>query len=145
MVQQEQIKINKHAAFYSPIAYAIFSFVVSCFGSFGPHTVRSLFSLADLELRQHDSFLARQGLDPMKDLSARSQFLALCYRQISARLGHAVAKASVMRLLGLPRLPVPEYAPRSLLARNCPGPADSFVFPSPFLMLPLWVLPFLLR
>ena len=84
-----------------------------------------------MELLQHDSFLARQGLDPMKDLSARSQFRALCYRQISARLGHAVAKASVMRLLGLPRLPVPEYAPRSLLARNCPGPADSFVFPSP--------------
>ena len=96
MVQQEQIKINKHAAFYSPIGYAFFPFVVSCFGSFGPTAVRCLFSLADLELQKHDSFLARQGLDPTKDHSARSQFRALCYRQISARLGHAVAKASVM-------------------------------------------------
>jgi len=67
----------------------------------------------------------------MKVLSARSQYRALCYRQISTRLGHAVAKASVMRLLGLPRLPISQHAPRSLLARNCPGPADSFVFPSP--------------
>ena len=63
LVQQEQIKINKHAAFYSPIGYAFFPFVVSCFGSFGPHAVLCLFSLADLELQQHDSFLARQGLD----------------------------------------------------------------------------------
>jgi hypothetical protein len=33
------------------------------------------------------------------DLSARSQFCAICYRQTSIRIGHAVAKASVMRLL----------------------------------------------
>ena len=57
LVQQEQIKINKHAAFYSPIGYAFFSFVVSCFGSFGPTAVRCLFSLADLKLLQHGSFL----------------------------------------------------------------------------------------
>ena len=56
-------------------------------------------SLADLELRLHDSLRAKQGLDPLADPSARSQFRAMCYRQISARLGHAVAKALVMRLL----------------------------------------------
>ena len=105
--------------------------MVPCFGSFGPTAVQCLFSLADLELRQHDSFLARQGLDPMKDSSARSQFRALCYRQISAHIGHAVAKASVMRLLGLPRRSVSHPVPRSTLARNCPGQAASFCFPSP--------------
>ena len=99
---------------------------VSCFGSFGPTAVWCLFSLADLELRQHDSLLARQGLPHMLDPSARSQFRAICYRQISARIGHAVAKASVMRLLGVPRLPLAPFIPRDDLARNFLGLADSF-------------------
>ena len=85
-----------------------------------------LFSLADLELWQHD-------LDPMKDPSACSQYCALRYRQISARMGHAVAKASIMRLLGLPRLPVSHPVPRSILARNCPGPLDTFCSRNPAL------------
>ena len=131
LVLQEQIKNRKHADFYAPIGFAFFAFVVSCFGSFGPTAVRCLFSLADLQLRQHDSVLARQGLPPLLDPSARSQFRAICYRQISARLGLAVAKASVMRLLGVPRLPVPPPVPRAVLARNCPGPADSFSPPLP--------------
>ena len=130
MLQQEQIKNRKHAEFYAPIGFAFFAFVVSCFGSFGPTAVRCIFSLADLELRQHESLLASQGLLPM-DPSARSQFRAICYRQTSARIGHAVAKASVMRLLGVPRLPLPQLIPSYALARNRPGPADSFSPPFP--------------
>jgi hypothetical protein len=87
-------------------------------------------SLADLESRQQESLFARQNHPPM-DPSARSQFRAICYRQISARIGHAVAKASVMRLLGVPRLPLPSPVPRYALAQNCPGPADSFSHPVP--------------
>ena len=131
LVLQEQIKNRKHADFYAPIGFAFFAFVVSCFGSFGPTAVRCLFSLADFQLRQQDSILARQGLPPLLDPSARSQFRAICYRQISARIGLAVAKASVMRLLGVPRLPLPPPVPRAALARNCPGPADSFSPPLP--------------
>ena len=93
--------------------------------------MRCIFSLADLELRQHESLLASQGLPPMEP-SARSQFRAICYRQTSARIGHAVAKASVMRLLGVPRLPLPHLIPSYALARNRPGPADSFSPPFPF-------------
>ena len=130
LVQQEQTKNRKHAEFYAPIGYAFFAFVVSCFGSLGPTAVRCLFSLADLESRQQESLFARQNLPPM-DPSARSQFRAICYRQISARIGHAVAKASVMRLLGVPRLPLPSPVPRYALAQNCPGPADSFSHPVP--------------
>jgi hypothetical protein len=96
LVLQEQIKNRKHAEFYTPLGFAFFAFVVSCFGSFGPTTVRCLFSLADLQLRKHDSILARQGLPPLLDPSARSQFRDICYRQMSARLGVAVAKASVL-------------------------------------------------
>ena len=51
--------------------------------------------------------------------SGRSHLRAIAYRQISARLGHAAAKASDMRLLGIPRLPLPPLVPRSVLARNC--------------------------
>ena len=102
--------------------------------------------MADLELRLHDSLRAKQGLDPLADPSARSQFRAMCYRQISARLGHAVAKASVMRLLGIPRLPVPASVPRALLTRNCPYTSSIFSsvsLSSPFALpasLPLSVL-----
>jgi hypothetical protein len=120
-VQQEQNKNRKHAPFYAPI----FAFVVSFFGSFGPTAVRCIFSLADLEVRQHESLLASQGL-PHMDPSACSQFRAICYRQTSARIGHAVAKASVMRLLGVPPLPLPQLIPSYVLARNHPGTADSF-------------------
>ena len=86
--------------------------------------------LANLEMLQHESLLASQGLPPM-DPSARSQFRAICYRQTSARISHAVAKASVMRLLGVPRLPLPQLIPSYALARNRPGPADSFSPPFP--------------
>ncbi len=70
------------------------------------------------------------------DPSARSQFRAICYRQTSesARIGHAVAKAFVMRLLGVPRLPLPHIIPSYALARNLPGPADSF---SPLFLSPM--------
>ena len=129
LVQQERVKIAKHGPFYSPIGFSFLPFVTSCFGSFGPTAVRFLFSLADLELHRHNETRRRQGLDPIQDPATRSQFRALCYRQISARIGHAVAKATVMRLLALPRLPVPPPVDRALLARNRPGPADS-VFPS---------------
>ena len=124
--QQERLKVNKHGPFYSPIGYSFLPFVASCFGSFGPTAVRFLFSLADLELRRHNEYRRQQGLDALQDPAARSQFRSLCHRQISARLGHAVAKATVMRLLAIPRLPVPPPVDRALLARNRPGPADSF-------------------
>ena len=77
----------------------VWNFFIFFHSQTSPIAVRSLFSLADLELRLHDSLRAKQGLDPLADPSARSQFRAMCYRQISARLGHAVAKALVMRLL----------------------------------------------
>ncbi len=64
-------------------------------------------------MRQHEAFLGSQNLAPM-DPSARSQYRSISYRQISARIGLAVAKASVMRLLGIPRLPSPSSVPRSL-------------------------------
>ncbi len=114
----------------SGIGSAFFPFVVSCFGSFGPSAVRCLFALADLEARQHESLLSRQVLPPM-DPSACSQYRAICYRQSSARKGHAVAKASVMSILGVPRLPLPQPIPSALLARNCHGPADSVSPPAP--------------
>jgi hypothetical protein len=130
LVQQEQIKNCKHAPFYAPIGFAFFAFVVSCFGSFGPTAVRCIFSLADLELLQDESLLASQGLPPM-DPSGRSQFRAICYHQTSARIGHAVAKASVMRLLRVPHVPLPQLIPSYALARNRPGQADFFSPPFP--------------
>ena len=61
------------------------------------------------------------SLDP----SARSQFRAICYLQISARTGQAVAKATVMRILGIPRLPLQLFLPRAGFAWNRPGQAET--------------------
>ena len=87
------------------------------------------------KLLRHDETRQRQGLDPLVDPSARSQYRALCYRHLTARLGHAVAKATVMRLLALPRLPLHHPPDRSSLARNRPGPADSLLLSSQFPVL----------
>ena len=63
------------------------------------------------ELAQHDDL---QGLDPLMDPSARAQYRHHCFRQSSARLGHAIAKATVMRLLPCPSHP-PAPPSRDLL------------------------------
>ena len=133
LTQQEEVKNRKHGPFYAQIGFAFLPFATSCFGSFGPTTTRFLFALTNLESVGHDESRHRQGLDPLLDPSARSQYRALCYRHITARLGHAVAKAIVMRLLALPRLPLRPSTDRSSLARNRPGPADSFSVPCPLL------------
>ena len=135
LLQQEEVKNRKHGPFYAPIRFAFLPFVTSCFGSFGPTATRFLFALANLELIRHDESRHRQGLDPLVDPSARSQYRALCYRHLTARLGHAVAKATVMRLLALPRLPLHHPTDRSSLARNRPGPADSLLLSSQFPVL----------
>ena len=41
----------------------------------------------------------QQGLDPLVDPSACAQYRQPCFRQSSARVGHDMAKATVMRLL----------------------------------------------
>ena len=135
LLQKEEVKNRKHGPFYAPIGFAFLLFVTSCFGSFGPTATRFLFALANLELWRHDESRQRQGLDPVVDPSARSQYRALCYRHLTARLGNAVAKATVMRLLALPRLPLPPPTDRSFLARNRPGPADSLLLSSQFPVL----------
>ena len=133
LIQNEASKVNKHGPFYAPLGFSFLPFAASCFGGLGPAAIRYLYALADYELAQHDDWLAQQGLDPLMDPSARAQYRHHCFRQSSARLGHAIAKATVMRLLACPSLPLPPLPSRDLLARNRPGPADPvFSFPSHF-------------
>jgi hypothetical protein len=127
--QKELHKTAKHAQHYANIGFGFVPFVASCYGVFGQSASRLLMALASLELRQHDQLRSRNGLDPIVDESARSQFRSLCLRQSSARLGYALAKATVQRLLATPHLPVSDTLPNSALARNRPGPAD-FLPPS---------------
>ncbi len=89
---------------------------------------------------------ASSGLDPLPDESARSQFRVLCFRQSSARIGHAITSASVHFLsftlsllttwleivLAWLILPLISY-PGLFLSRSFP-----ILFPIPFLCpLPL--------
>jgi hypothetical protein len=100
LIQQEQFKNLKRTDFYAPIGFAFFALVASCFGSFGPSAVRCLFSVADLETRQHEPLLACQGFPPT-DPSTRSHFRAICLTQSRCCQGFGHA------LLGVPSLSLP--------------------------------------
>jgi hypothetical protein len=143
LAQKQTAKFTKHGHHYAWIGFAFVP--SSSYGTFGPTTVRLLMGLANEELRQHDSYQTQVGLDPLVDPSARAQFRARCYRQSSARIGHALAKATVKRLLATLSVPIPSPLPRSLAARNRPGPADFVTicvpFPTPSLLTTLFPLP----
>ena len=75
------------------------------------------------------------------DLSARAQYRHHCFRQSSARLSHAIAKATVMRVLACPSGPGLPPPPR-LGLRNRPGraaadPVFLLIFDDCFLFSPL--------
>ena len=97
----EKHKDSKHGPFYSPIGFSFVPFAASCFGRLGPTAIRFLAALAQFKLARHDQWFISQGLNPFMDPSARAQYRQLCFRQSSARLGHAIAKATVMRLLAM--------------------------------------------
>jgi hypothetical protein len=111
-------------------------FAASCFGVLGQLAARLRMALASLQLRQHEARRANIGLDPLPDESALSQFRALCFRQSSARIGHAIDRATVQHLLATPSLLLLRPLPLDKLARNRPGPADfashSLSSPLPF-------------
>ena len=123
MHQAEAQKFRKHEEPYAAVGFSFFPFVGSCFGALGQAAVRYLWSLAWLEQRQNAATRSAHGLDPLDD-AERAQFRARCYRYSSARVGAAIAKATVMRLSGAPSLPAPAPVPSSLLARNAPSAAD---------------------
>jgi hypothetical protein len=94
LLLQEKIKNQKHAAFFTLLLALLFFHLLSP-------------SLALLDLQQfvvsilwliwncaNTRLFSVVSLAPM-DPSARSQYRAISYRQISARIGLAVAKASV--------------------------------------------------
>jgi hypothetical protein len=133
----EHSKETKHGPFYSPIGFSFLPFVASCFGRLGLTAIGFLAALAQLELERHDQWLAAHGLDPLVDPSVRAQYRQLCFRHHSAHLGHALAKATVLRLLATLSLPSSTTPSRAYLARNCPGPADSLLSFSDASSLPL--------
>ncbi len=90
---------------------------------------------APLDLRQREAYRSCSCLDPLPDESAPSQFRVLCFRQSSARLGHALARATGQRFLATQSLPLlrPPPPPNAQSARNLPGSADFVLrtLPSP--------------
>jgi hypothetical protein len=72
--QKEMVKHTKHAQPYENISFGFVPFVASCLGIFGRSVLRLLMALESLELRQYDAQRAWNGLDPLPDESARSQF-----------------------------------------------------------------------
>ena len=119
----EEAKYRKHELPYAQVGYSFLAFVSSCFGALGPSAIRYLWALAMLELRQHETLRNRQGLDPLTD-SERAQYRAGCFRSSSARVAAAMTRATIMRLLGTPSIPVTAPVPRHMLAQNLRGVPD---------------------
>jgi hypothetical protein len=135
--QGECVKNDKHELRYAAIVFAFALLVGSRFGGLGPSAIRLMMALACLELSQQPEY-ARPGLGPLTDVSARSQFLALCFSQSSTRIGHALVKALVKHLLVTPSLPI---APRPLAENSLALlmmclPLSRILFLSPVLHLP---------
>ena len=93
-----------------------------------------------LELRQHETLRNLQGLDPLTD-SERAQYRAGCFRPSSARVAAAMTRATIMRLLGTPSIPVTAPVPRHLLAQNRRGVPDLCDPRQARLLCPLFPLP----
>jgi hypothetical protein len=97
--QADRVKKYKHKLRYAAIGVG-FAILLWC------SAVCFLMALACLELSQHAEYRAHPEMDQLTDASARSQFRALCFRQSSARIGQALAKALVKHLLATPSLPI---------------------------------------
>jgi hypothetical protein len=99
LLLQEQIKNQIHAAFY--IGFAFPPFVVSCFGTFGITAVCCLYSLANLELLQHEAFLVRQHLAPLAQQILSPLLFVLAER---LRLWHLWQLLGLLQLQQSPQL-----------------------------------------
>ena len=69
MLDAEQTKYRKHEDRYTHTGYSFVAFVCSSFGALGPSSIRYLWALAMLELRQHEALRQKQGLDPLIEVN----------------------------------------------------------------------------
>ena len=77
--QIQTAKHTEHTQHYENIGFGFVPFVGSSFGItvFGKSASGMLMAFASLELRQYEAQRSGNGLDPLPDESARSQFRAL--------------------------------------------------------------------
>ncbi len=95
----ESAKYSKHEAAYAIQSLGFLAFAVSSFGVLGPTLLRFLTLLADLKMQRYSEF--RSALDlfsmtPRQHDAIRAQYLSGLFSSV----GDAIAKATIMRLVG---------------------------------------------
>jgi hypothetical protein len=107
----ESAKYSKHEAAYAIQNLGFLAFAVSSFGVLGPTLLRFLTLLADLKMQRYLEFrsnLALLGMPPRQHDAIRAQYLSGLFSSI----GDAIAKATIMRLVGR------GHAPSALSVRS---------------------------
>ena len=104
LIKAERDKYRKHEAAYANLSQGFLPFAVSSLGGMGDELLWFLFLLAKVEVD-------KMGLPSLSD--QRKGFLrAKCFAASTARIGNAINKATAMRLMGVPSVPILPPAPR---------------------------------
>ena len=128
----ENEKYRKHEEAYANLSLGFLAFSLSCFCVFGNDLIRYLWVLARLETKAHEDLRATQQLIPFT-IQETGQLRARCMAASMARIGHAAAKATAMRISGTPCLPILHPPPRRDTHWAMPGPLDVQHLPCPHL------------
>jgi hypothetical protein len=121
----ETVKYSKHEEAYALQGLGFLAFAVSSFGALGPTLLRFLSLLADLKLAKFRRFREEfhlEGLTPNDSATARAQYLSLLFSSVC----DAIAKATIMRLVGRGHPPAALSFQRVSLQHLAPPPAYSY-------------------
>jgi hypothetical protein len=107
----EKEKYCKHEAAYENLNLGFLAFAASSFGAIGDDLLRFLY-LASLEVAKINQKQQAMGIPALTD--QRIDLLrSRCLAASTARIGHAIHKATAMRLMGVPSVPILPLVPRS--------------------------------
>ena len=98
-MKKNTIQYNKHEAPYAVQNLGFLAFAVSSFGVLGPTLLRFLTVLADIKIQRYSDLrteLELSGVTPRQHDAIRAQYLSGLFSAV----GDAIAKATIMRLVG---------------------------------------------
>ena len=109
----EKEKYCKHEAAYANLNFGFLAFAASSFGAMGDDLLRFLHLLASLEVAKINQKQVAMGMPSLTDQRI-GLLRSRCLAASTARIGHAIHKATAMRLMGVPSLLILPPVPLSL-------------------------------
>ena len=108
----EKEKYCKHEAAYANLNLGFLAFAASSFGAMGDDLLRFLYLLASLEVAKINQKQEAMGMPALTDQRI-GLLRSRCLAASTARIGHAIHKATAMRLMGVPSVLILPPVPRS--------------------------------